>query len=205
MPLVQDRKTKYFESYIEINGETFSINADINKGIYIEILERFVSQLDIALCIHKRLLVIRVDLHLNKFSADNKVISRFMNRLKQWLKRNYGLNKIGYIWVREKAKSQNQHYHLALLLDENKIRHPKRLNVQIKEMWLPYGHMPTVINPYYNINTHKDNYQAIRKEVIQRVSYLAKVSTKRKRDKQTKDYQTSRLKNDSNLYQQKKA
>jgi hypothetical protein len=109
--------------------------------------------------------------------------------------RNYGLKNVGYIWVREREKSKQQHYHLAIMLDENKIRHPKRLNAQIKEMWLPYGHMPTIKKPYFNINTIKANYKAVREDIILRVSYLAKVRGKRYRDVQTKDYQTSRLRN----------
>ena len=193
MPLVQDRKTKHFKSYIEINDELHKVNAGAKKGIYKEIIERFIGQFDIAFKVHKRLLVHRVDLHLNKFSSDNKVISRFLNRLKQWLKRNYGLDKIGYIWVREQDRSDKQHYHLALLLDGDKIRHPKRLNEQIKEMWLPLGHVPVTLNPYYTIDKH--NHNETRAEIIERVSYLAKVRGKRIRDKQTKDYQTSRLKN----------
>ena len=193
MPLIQDRKTKHYEPYIQIKGETIKVNAGSNKGIYREIIERFVSQLDAALSIHKRLLVLRFDLHLNKFSKDNKVVSRFMNRLKQWLKRNYGLQNVGYIWVREQEKSKQQHYHLAIMLDENKIRHPKRLIAQIREMWLPYGHMPTIKKPYFNINTLKVNYREVREDIIYRVSYLAKVRGKRYREVQTKDYQTSRL------------
>ena len=193
MPLVQDRKTKHFKSYIEINDETIKVNAGATRGIYKEIIERFIGQFDIAFKVHKRLLVHRVDLHLNKFSSDNKVISTFVNRLKQWLKRNYGLDKIGYIWVREQDRSDKQHYHLALLLDGDKIRHPKRLNKQIKEMWLPLGHVPVTLNPYYTIDKH--NHNETRAEIIERVSYLAKVRGKRIRDKQTKDYQTSRLSN----------
>ena len=193
MPLAQDRKTKHFKPYIEINDETIKVNAGATRGVYKEIIERFIGQFDIAFKYHKRLLVHRVDLHLNKFSSDNKVISRFMNRLKQWLKRNYGLEKIGYIWVREQDRSDKQHYHLALLLDGDNIRHPKRLNEQIKEMWLPLGHVPVTLNPYYNINKHNHNEKRV--EIIERVSYLAKVRGKRIRNKQTKDYQTSRLRN----------
>ena len=194
MPLIQDRKTKHFKPYIEINGETLKVNAGKKKGIYKEIIKRFVSQLDITFSIHKRLLVYRIDLHTNFFTPDNKIISKFMNRLKQFLKRNYGLDKIGYIWVREQERSKKQHYHLALLLDGNKIRHPKRLNARIKEMWLPHGYTPVILNPYYFINKH--NHTQMREDAIYRVSYLAKVRGKRHRDKQTKDYQSSRL-NDS--------
>jgi len=191
MSLVQDRKTKYFKPYIEINNEIIKINAGATRGIYKEIILRFIDQFDIVFKYHKRLLVHRVDLHLNKSSSNNKVISRFMNRLKQWLKRNYGLEKIGYIWVREQERSDKQHYHLALLLDGNKIRHPKLLNEQIKEMWLPHGHLPVILNPYYFVDKH--NQFESRGKIIERVSYLAKVRGKRIRGKQIKDYQTSRL------------
>jgi len=49
MPLVQDRKTKHFKSYIEINDELHKVNAGAKKGIYKEIIERFIGQFDIRL------------------------------------------------------------------------------------------------------------------------------------------------------------
>ena len=79
MPLIQDRKTKHFKPDIEINGETLKVNAGKKKGIYKEIIKRFVSQLDITFSIHKRLLVHRIDLHTNYFTPDNQIISKFMN------------------------------------------------------------------------------------------------------------------------------
>jgi len=115
-----------------------------------------------------------------------------MNRLNQWMRRNYGIKNIGYIWVREREKAKEQHYHLALYLDGNKIQHPKKLNAQIKKMWAPHGYMPTISKPYYYID--KNNHKERRLEAIYRVSYLAKVRGKGYRDEQAKDYQTSRLK-----------
>jgi len=115
-----------------------------------------------------------------------------MNRLKQWIKRNYGIIDIGSIWVREREKAKEQHYHLTLYLDGNKIQHPKKLNVQIKEMWAPHGHMPTILKPYYYID--RNNLKARRLDAIYRVSYLAKVRGKGYRDEQAKDYGASRLK-----------
>ena len=54
MPLVQDRKTKHFKPYIEINDELHKVNAGAKRGIYKEIIVRFIDQLDIAFKCHKR-------------------------------------------------------------------------------------------------------------------------------------------------------
>ena len=191
MNKTQDRKTKHFNENLRINGELLGVNAGGKYGVYVEIIQRFVEQLDIAISIHKRLLVHRVDLHTTYYSPNNKIISRFMNRVKQWIGRNYGIDNIGYLWVREQERAKHQHYHLVLLLDGDKIRHPKRLNELIKEKWLPHGHMPVIPRPYYFINKH--NHQEKRGDVIYRVSYLAKIRGKGYRDPQAKDYQASRL------------
>jgi len=186
-----NRKTVYFDENYEYNGEIVKIQQG-KQGAYIEILNKSIEQLDIALQIHKRILVYRLDLHVNYYEGINKRISKFMNRLKQWIKRNYDMKDIGYVWARERGISEEQHYHLALYLDGNKIQHPKKLNVKIKEMWGPHGSMPTVPNPFYYID--KNNLKTKRLEAIDRVSYLAKVRSKGHRDEQAKDYATSRLK-----------
>jgi len=154
-------------------------------------MERLVGQLDIALSIHKRLLVCRIDLHTNKYTSDNKIISKYLNRVKQWIDRNYGIKKIGYVWAREQERSKQQHYHLAIFLDGDKIRYPNKLFNTLKEMWLPIGHIPTIKHPYYFIDKH--NHEHMRGEAIYRISYLAKIRGKGYRAPQAKDYQTSRL------------
>ena len=186
-----NRKTIWLDEQFEYNGEILTIQQG-KQGVYIEVLNKIIEQLDIALQIHKRVLVHRFDLHVNYYEGNSKRLSKFMNRLKQWIKRNYGIIGIGSIWVREREKSKEQHYHLALYLDGNKIQHPKKLNAQIKEMWGPHGHMPTISNPFYYID--KNNLETERLEAIYRVSYLAKVRGKGYRDEQAKDYEASRLK-----------
>ena len=186
-----NRKTVCFDEQYKYNDETVTIQQG-KQGVYIETLNKIIEQLDIALQIHKRILVHRFDLHVNYYEGNSKRLSKFMNRLKQWIKRNYGIIDIGSIWVRERGKTKEQHYHLALYLDGNKIQHPKKLNAQIKEMWGPHGHMPTISNPFYYID--KNNLETERLEAIYRVSYLAKVRGKGYRDEQAKDYEASRLK-----------
>jgi len=189
----QDRKTKYFENYLELNNQQLKINAGAGKGIYLNILNRVINQLDIAYSIHKRLLVLRFDLHLKNYTPNNTVMSRFIKTIKQWISRNYKMKDIGYAWAREheRSRSKQQHYHLVLFLDGDKIRYPNKLIKRIKDTWLPNGHMPTVKNSYYFIDKH--NKEEERGEAIYRMSYLAKTRGKRYRDPQTKDYGTSRL------------
>ena len=187
-----NRKRRHFGEFFSCNGEVLIINANENQGVYVEILERMIHQLDAAISTHGRILVHRIDLHTTYFSSNNKIISKFMNRLKQWIKRNYGIEKIGYVWVREQERSKNQHYHLGLFLDGAKIRHPKKFNAQVKEMWTPNGYMPVVPSPFYFID--KSNRKEMRGSAIYRLSYLAKIRGKGYRDKQAKDFQTSRLK-----------
>ena len=191
MKRLNNRKTIWLDEQFEYNGEILTIQQG-KQGVYIEVLNKIIEQLDIALQIHKRVLVHRFDLHVNYYEGNSKRLSKFMNRLKQWIKRNYGIIDIGSIWVREREKAKEQHYHLTLYLDGNKIQHPKKLNVQIKEMWAPHGHMPTILKPYYYID--RNNLKARRLDAIYRVSYLAKVRGKGYRDEQAKDYGASRLK-----------
>jgi len=187
-----NRKTAHYSEFIVIDGEKLFINSRKKQGVYLEILEGIVRQLDIALSIHKRLLVCRFDFHLNHHAKNNKIISNFINRTKQWLNRSYGIDNIGYVWVREHEQSKQLHYHLAIFLDGDKIRYPAKLLIKLKEMWKPHGHMPTIENPYYFIDKH--NQVKVRGEAIYRISYLAKIRAKGYRDPQVKDYQTSRLK-----------
>ena len=185
------RKTIVYESNFRFKDETFVVNSGEGKGIIKEILEKLIEQLQISYEIHRRLHVLRFDLHQENYSDDNQTISRFFNLMNQWLRRNYEMKEIGYGWVREKERAKSQHYHCVYYLDGDKIRYPNKLIKKIKEAWI-YGHVPVVENPYYNIN--QGNYSTEMQNAIKRISYLAKIRGKRYRDPQAKDYQTSRLK-----------
>ena len=190
--MLNNRKREYYCDHIDINGEQIRINIGWNiGGVYFEIIERMIKQLDIVIQIHSRVLVHQFILPINYYTPNNKLISNLMKNLRQRIDRIYGIKKIGYAWVREQEKSKKQHYHVALFLDGNKIQHPKKLNDIIEKMWAPHGSFTKIRNPYYYIN--KDD-NATRLEAIWRISYYAKIRGKGYRDSQAKDYQTSRVK-----------
>jgi len=189
-PPYKNRKYVSHSGEMHRNGATYAINAK-KSGIYSAILHKMIDQLDICMNKWKRVLLIRFDLHIPFYTADNKVISRFRKNLIRRLEREYQINEIGYVWVREQEKAKHQHYHCAIYLNGNAIRHSSKTLRIIKDTWERinienYMHAPK--NPYYFI----DNEQT-KQEAIYRISYLAKARGKGYRDKQAKDYSTSRL------------
>ncbi|MDX8381902.1 MAG: inovirus-type Gp2 protein [Ghiorsea sp.] len=187
-----NRKTKVVCGCFEYEGVSYEVNVK-KSGIYKEIMHKVLEQLLTTLAIHKRLLVVRFDLHSSNFSAGNEEISLFRKQIVQWVKRTYQTHSIGFVWVREQERAKAQHYHLAIFIDGDKIRHPKRLLKEIRDKWEAKDptnhHKPYIESPYYFINSD----EALRK-AIYRLSYLAKVRGKGYRSDQVKDYATSRLK-----------
>ena len=144
-----NRKKEHYGSLLTINNEQLEINSTDTLGVYPKIIEKMVEQLDICIAIHKRVFVLRFDLHLKEYSGDNKTISTFMNRLKQWIKRNYKTKDIGSQWVREQERAKTQHYHVTLFIDGDVIRYPNKLLRAIRTKWFKYGHCPVLEHPYY--------------------------------------------------------
>jgi len=192
----RNRKKQHFSRYLTINNEELEINASSEFGVYVEIMEKIVEQLDACYRIHKRVCVILFILQHRETSQNNDDISRFMNVIKQWIKRRYKTKKIGSVWVREweKAKTKSHHYHCVLFVDGDKVRHPKEIIKAVKSKWFKYGNVPDKFlkNPYYNLR--KENYKETRDAIFWRLSYYAKPRGKGYRNPQSSDYQTSRLK-----------
>lgn len=156
------------------------IRRDIMDGIF-QLLERFFSKTS-------KLLAIRLELKMQQGTDNNQPISRFCKQLKSTLLQHYGPCYHGYIWVREKAKSAAQHYHLALFLDGQKVKHSDNVYRLAKAEWT-YGYLALPMNPFYFV--HRDRLDEHRL-LVYRLSYLAKTKDKGKRPPAVKDYQISR-------------
>ena len=176
-------------------NKTYKINNSGHKryGLYIEQLRQIISQFEIGLAKWSRVFVLRFDLHTPYETDDNKQMTDFRKRLFQKLMREYGFDTIGFCWTREyHGKGKGQHYHWAIWLDGNKIRHSSRINEMIEKAWYkPTGgyHVPTIKRPFYFVDSEQ-----VAQDAIYRVSYLAKTRGKGYRGAQTKDYQCSRMK-----------
>lgn len=187
----RNRKRITFEDYLTRGVKEYRVNA-AKSGLYLEIIEKLIEQFEIAWQIWGRVFVLRFDLHSHFYSADNRRMSKFRDRICKRLRREYGFDHIGLCWVREREKAKAQHYHCVLFLDGNKIRHSSRINKIIKDAWedeTGAHHMPVIKSPFYFV----DNQETADK-AIYRISYLAKARGKGYRDNQAKDYQCSRMK-----------
>lgn len=191
----RNRKRIVFDDIFTHNGKDYRVNS-AKSGLYAEIIAKIVEQFELVSQRWGRVFVLRFDLHSHFYSGDNKRVTTFRKRLFQSLKRQYGFNEIGFCWVREMERSKSQHYHWVLFLDGNLIRHSSRINRMVQDAWEDVAgayHVPVIKRPFYF-----GNAENIAEDVIYRVSYLAKARGKGYRDKQAKDYQTSRMKEEVN-------
>ena len=187
----KNRKYITHSDSIEHSGIEYLINST-KSGIYTSILHRAIEQLDVGLQQWGRVLAVRFDLHHKGIQThSNKWLSKFIKNLKARIQRAYDLSDLGFIWVREQEKGKAQHYHVAIWLDGDKVRHPASLAKLITETWQSINPASTVYYPasyYYFVDT-----EATKRDLVYRISYLAKARGKGYRDDQVKDYQCSRL------------
>ena len=188
----KSRMKEHYGCFYSFNNEELLIKSDNKYGVYAHMLEQIVEQLDTCIAIHKRVLVVRFDLHLREYSDDNHCISSFINRQKQRIQRTYKTKDIGHAWAREKEKAKVQHYHVALFIDGDVIQNPTKLLRQIKAKWFKHGRCWIPENCFYYIDKH--NLKDERALAIERLSYLAKTRGKGYKSKQAKNYSVSRLK-----------
>jgi len=187
-------KRETFADAVELAGVSFRINnGGGGHACYVEILDAIHDQLEAMLSYHGRVLVVRLDLHLGGYSPDNHELSRFIEKIKRRYQEHYKGKRMGYVWVREQERAKQQHYHLALYLDANKIQHPARLIHWIEQRWQSRGH-PKPYTPENCFKVISRKNDSGKQAIIERLSYLAKTRGKGYRDKSTNDYSSSRIK-----------
>lgn len=182
-----------FRKLIYFNENLWRINT-AKSGIYIDMLKPMLQQLFTMLEHHNKLLVVRFDYHQDHKSKSSKEVSDSLNKLIKRLKRKYKFSRVGYVWVREQEKKKHQHYHLVLILDGNKIQHSFEVLKIAEQIWQDQemGNTFSIpLNPYYHFT--RGDMKMLR-QVIWRISYLAKGRGKGYRSPQAKDYSTSRIK-----------
>lgn len=135
-----------------------------------------------------KMIAIRLELRMSAWTNDNAPVSDLFKKLKHTIKSHYGKCYMGYIWVREQCLSDKQHYHIAVLIDGQKVRHSDTVYNFVRELWT-YGYVPKYISFH---RVHRTLLHKI-SAMVYHLSYLAKAETKGMRDPAVKDYQISRV------------
>lgn len=179
----------------EVNnfGRLQSIQADQKNGCYFEILDALNREMTAMLAHHNKLFFVRIDMRVIDYSDKNKMVSDLLRKIKRWIAHHYQTKHIGHLWVREVERAKKQHYHLVLMVDGNKMNHPKRLIQRIEEMAeqrnLPKPYTPD--NCFIMIN-RGDNTAF--DDAFYRGSYLAKTRGKNYKGKLANNFSASRIK-----------
>ena len=148
--------------------------------------ERFCAALEQ----HSQILVVRFDLHVPQYTLDNAQISEFISKLNYWIKGYYkAINEVRYVWVREHEKAKQQHYHVVLMLNGNKIRNPYYIHEKGKEIWSSLRGTSYHIAKHHHF--HRDNHNSVC-GAFYHISYLAKARGKGYKPHHTKNYGASR-------------
>lgn len=180
-----------YSPVIDHNGNLWRVNSE-PSGIYTAQMKSILNQLEAVLSHCSQVMVLRFDIRLPYLAHDNSFILSVLDELKKYIKTNYLMPNYGYHWAREQEKVKKQHYHVALMLDANVIRHPSKLNNFIMSLsetlnvrpWIPE-------NCFYRF---KRNELDIKQGAIWRLSYLAKARGKGVKPSQIKNHGSSRVK-----------
>jgi hypothetical protein len=186
-------KTLTTKSTYEHSNRILPINNPAQLKSYKEILERISEQMTAMLSHHSQIMSLRLDLHTHSYTERNKEVSRLMEKIKRHLRSKYSMTRSGYVWVREIESAQSQHYHLLLLLNADKIRHPGKLIKWIEDRWTAWGNpKPYTPQNCYSIINRKNDSEF--NKAFYRASYLAKERGKGHKQKSTNDFSASRIK-----------
>lgn len=173
----------YAGRYWKVNNEPSGCETDILDAIF-KLIFSYQSY-------HYRLLAIRYDLHQPSYVDNNKRMTVFFRRLNKRLNTKYGDPDMKYLWVREQARANSPHYHILLLLNGQKVRHPSNISKICTEIWSDMSGTIYYPENLFYLVSRPDTERM--EQLLFRASYLAKGKDKDKRPEQTKSFGCSRL------------
>jgi len=182
---------------ITIDGlELPILTHDGKYNCFVEPLPKIKRELDAMLSHHRKVFVFRIDIRIERYTADNEVMTKFLRSFIPWLKRRYNLKRVGYVWCREVETSKKQHYHLVFMVDGTAVKTMKTItdkaieiaSIQDLSPWIPKS-------PSYLIERKRldEGDYSKYKEAFRRASYIAKERGKKVKGTSVNSFQTSRV------------
>ncbi|MEM0514274.1 inovirus-type Gp2 protein [Pseudoalteromonas sp. YIC-827] len=144
-------------------------------------MNKIIHLVDSFICQYQKVFALRFDLHHGHQNTEdsNSILQRFLKQLKQRLQANYK-SDIKVVWSCEKCKSLHHHYHVALLLNGNKVKAPHKVYKVVRELWerISGGIAPYIPHVHYNLVRKSDErFWITLQALFVRLSYLAKSET----------------------------
>ena len=181
---------------VTFGGVVLPINNQPNP-CYIELLEKVKEQIDAMLSYHNKVFIYRLDIRVTEYTDDNEVITKFIKSYKKWLMKEYNFNRVAFVWCREVERSKKQHYHLAFMLDGNKVQTTHKVIKRAE--YIANLRNLSVFRPeksYYMLKNSdiKNGDFSEYKKAFYRISYFAKSRGKTIKAERANSFQTSRIK-----------
>jgi len=176
---------------IKIDEDLLSIQNREDWGCYTPALNTLYSQFKNMQSHHCKVLVLRMDFHVNLENWSEGDLSLFLKKSKRLIANYYKLKRIGHGWGREVSQNGSHHYHLVLMLDGNKVNHPMVVTNILTQEWKKLGHPHPRRNNYHLLsNTVDDKF----KDAFHHCSYIAKVHTKDQQPNKARNFGASQIK-----------
>lgn len=175
----------------KVGGFDYNINTNASKGqgCFVEILDAIESNLSSMLSYHSKVFLVQFVVHCHDYEERNKGVSKLMAVFKKRLSCKYKCRVTGG-WVRETGKSSVQHYHVALMLDGNKVKWGSKIRELVIEILETRNYpRPSFANHHM---VFRNNPQSLQ-NAFYHLSYLAKTRSKSDRLPTTNDYSFGRL------------
>ena len=174
----------------EFNGAQWKVKGG-NGGLNKRHLARLFQQMDVMLTKYSKVCVIQFDIRMLEYTDDNRLMTVFKRRLFGRISSKYKIpeSDIAYFWCREYEKGKGQHYHWAVIVNGKKVRSGYPVNAMAKEV---SGSMDRSIHfrSYHNVSRTSFTTQ---RDVMDHLSYLAKVRTKGYAGEKVKSFSSSKI------------
>ncbi|EJB8442495.1 inovirus-type Gp2 protein [Vibrio parahaemolyticus] len=168
------------------------------QGIFLKALTKAYAQLDNLLSYHSRVTVALIQFNQTTQLSHNKHLSKFIQKLKNLCVEHYSIKgeRFGYSWAREEGKEgNNQHYHIAIMIDGSVCNSAYQITQLAKQACL-------AVSPLYSIHAPKRNEFKVQRVGEQqklrtarmRASYAYKYATKEKVPKGVRRFGNSSIK-----------
>lgn len=193
------KQTKQTE--IELGGKLLPVNTfDGEKGCYVEMLKAIDDQMSAMLSHHSKVLMVRLDVHVHERTADNKIMSDFVERMKRWASIKYKKNiRTGHVWCRELSSDKGLHYHLVLLFNGNAVESHYHVLKKAQQIAEHHAHRGYRNVPHFDDDPMhmmiKRGDEVSYNKAFRWASYLAKTRTKdsKYRSDKGKNYSKSKI------------
>ncbi len=174
---------------LEVDGISYPLNTGPKRSpLMVDWVKRMIRHVDAKLIEFGRVLIVRIDLHHPEGGDDNAMITRFIEAMTKRIRREYD-HKPGYVWARERETAKAHHYHMALILDGDRVQQGIGINKLAAKVWGKMGGTMGRCDNYWQM-VGRGGVEL--PEVTHWLSYLTKIRGKGYRADYAQDFSTGR-------------